>query len=76
VVESMCLRYTTIVDGTWVFPLRAADRNVRTVVGARCSVPYLGRFFLSAMGCYVLSSIVSGFRFSFEGGGAESVGKT
>jgi hypothetical protein len=38
-VECVCWRHTTRPDGTWVWWRLAADRNVRTLGGARCGAP-------------------------------------
>jgi hypothetical protein len=76
VVESVCWRHTTIVDGTWVFRLRAADGNVRTLVGARWSAPYPCRAFCNRCHISVLRSTMVVSRDCFESGGAEVIGGT
>jgi hypothetical protein len=74
----VCWRHTNGVEETWIFILGAADSNVWTlVIGARRSAPYpWRRGVCKRCVCLVLGSIMHVFRFRFECGGAEAVGRT
>jgi hypothetical protein len=75
-VGCVCWRHTIRPDGAWVWRMLAADKNVRTLSGARCRAPSMGKgFFCNRWLVLIVRSNEEGTCLDFKVGGARAVGR-